>query len=142
MITSNRKLKTSLLFFSFSLSYLSRFFLCFPCLSDFHVIQNNSLKSLSPSHLLFFFHLGWGTGSELAKFQRTVENKEKWRKEAVKSSVAPQRPLKGGGAGAVHRAGPSGYSQASIIGQSSYKLHQSFTSPPRSNHKYVQSRLC
>ena len=34
---------------------------------------------------------GW-TGLEFAKFQRAVENREKWRKLVVKSSVVPQRP--------------------------------------------------
>ena len=32
------------------------------------------------------------TGLELAKSQRTVEKKEKWRKLVAKSSVVPQRP--------------------------------------------------
>ena len=32
------------------------------------------------------------TGLELAKSQRAVENREKWRKLVVKSSVVPQRP--------------------------------------------------
>ena len=32
------------------------------------------------------------TGTEFANFQRAVENKEKWRKLVVKSSVVPQRP--------------------------------------------------
>ena len=32
------------------------------------------------------------TGLEFAKFQRAVENREKWRKLVVKSSVVPQRP--------------------------------------------------
>ena len=32
------------------------------------------------------------TGPEFAKSQRAVENREKWRKLAVKSSVVPQRP--------------------------------------------------
>ena len=32
------------------------------------------------------------TGLEFAKSQRTVENREKWRKLVVKSSVVPQRP--------------------------------------------------
>ena len=32
------------------------------------------------------------TGLEFAKSQRTAENREKWRKLAVKSSVVPQRP--------------------------------------------------
>ena len=32
------------------------------------------------------------TGLEFAKSQRAVENREKWRKLVVKSSVAPQRP--------------------------------------------------
>ena len=31
------------------------------------------------------------TGLEFAKSQRVVENKEKWRKLVVKSSVVPQR---------------------------------------------------
>ena len=31
------------------------------------------------------------TGLEFAKFQRAVENREKWRKLVVKSSVVPQR---------------------------------------------------
>ena len=33
------------------------------------------------------------TGLELAKSQRAVENREKWRKLVAKSSVVPQRPL-------------------------------------------------
>ena len=33
------------------------------------------------------------TGMEFAKSQREVENREKWRKLVVKSSVVPQRPL-------------------------------------------------
>ena len=33
------------------------------------------------------------TGLEFATSQRAVENKEKWRKLVVKSSVVPQRPL-------------------------------------------------
>ena len=33
------------------------------------------------------------TGLEFAKSQRVVENKEKWRKLVVKSSVVPQQPL-------------------------------------------------
>ena len=32
------------------------------------------------------------TGLELAKSQREVENREKWRKLVAKSSVAPQDP--------------------------------------------------
>ena len=32
------------------------------------------------------------TGLEFGKSQRAVENREKWRKLAVKSSVVPQRP--------------------------------------------------
>ena len=32
------------------------------------------------------------TGLEFAKFQRAVQNREKWRKLVVKSSVVPQRP--------------------------------------------------
>ena len=32
------------------------------------------------------------TGLEFAKVQREVENREKWRKLIVKSSVVPQRP--------------------------------------------------
>ena len=32
------------------------------------------------------------TGLEFAKFQRAVEDREKWRKLAVKSSVVPQQP--------------------------------------------------
>ena len=32
------------------------------------------------------------TGLEFAKSQRSVENREKWRKLVVKSSVVPQRP--------------------------------------------------
>ena len=32
------------------------------------------------------------TGLEFGKFQRTVENREKWRKLVEKSSVVPQRP--------------------------------------------------
>ena len=32
------------------------------------------------------------TGIEFAKSQKTVENREKWRKLVVKSSVVPQRP--------------------------------------------------
>ena len=31
------------------------------------------------------------TGLEFTKFQRSVENREKWRKLAVKLSVVPQR---------------------------------------------------
>ena len=34
---------------------------------------------------------GW-TGLEFAKPQRAVENREKWRKLVVKSSMVPQRP--------------------------------------------------
>ena len=34
------------------------------------------------------------TGLELAKSQRAVENREKWRKLVVKSSVVPQQPLR------------------------------------------------
>ena len=34
------------------------------------------------------------TGLEFAKSQRAVENREKWRKLVVKSSVVPQRPLR------------------------------------------------
>ena len=34
---------------------------------------------------------GW-TGLEFAKSQRTVENRERWRKLVAKSSVVPQRP--------------------------------------------------
>ena len=33
------------------------------------------------------------TGLEFAKSQRAVENRGKWRKLVVKSSVVPQRPL-------------------------------------------------
>ena len=33
------------------------------------------------------------TGLEFSKSQRAVENREKWRKLDVKSSVVPQRPL-------------------------------------------------
>ena len=32
------------------------------------------------------------TGLEFGKSQRAVENREKWRKLVVKSSVVPQRP--------------------------------------------------
>ena len=32
------------------------------------------------------------TGLEFAESQRAVENREKWRKLVVKSSVVPQRP--------------------------------------------------
>ena len=32
-------------------------------------------------------------GLEFGKSKRAVENKEKWRKMVVKSSVVPQRPL-------------------------------------------------
>ena len=32
------------------------------------------------------------TGLEFAKFQRAVENREKWKKLVAKSSVVPQRP--------------------------------------------------
>ena len=32
------------------------------------------------------------TGLEFAKSQRAVENREKWRKLVVKSSVVPQQP--------------------------------------------------
>ena len=32
------------------------------------------------------------SGLEFAKSQRAVENREKWRKLVVKSSVVPQRP--------------------------------------------------
>ena len=32
------------------------------------------------------------TGLEFAKSERAVENKDKWRKLVVKSSVVPQRP--------------------------------------------------
>ena len=32
------------------------------------------------------------TGLEFAKFQRAVENREKWRKLVAKSSAVPQRP--------------------------------------------------
>ena len=34
------------------------------------------------------------TGLEFAKFQKAVENREKWRKLVVKSSVVPQRTLR------------------------------------------------
>ena len=34
------------------------------------------------------------TGLEFAKFQRAVENREKWRKLVVKTSVVPQPPLR------------------------------------------------
>ena len=34
------------------------------------------------------------TGLEFAKSQRAVENREKWRKLVVKSSMVPQRPLR------------------------------------------------
>ena len=33
------------------------------------------------------------TGLEFGKSRRVVENREKWRKLVVKSSVVPQRPL-------------------------------------------------
>ena len=33
------------------------------------------------------------TGLEFAKSRRAVENRERWRKLVVKSSVVPQRPL-------------------------------------------------
>ena len=36
-------------------------------------------------------HQGW-TGLEFAKSQRSVENREKWRKLVVKLSVVPHRP--------------------------------------------------
>ena len=35
---------------------------------------------------------GNGIGLEFAKFQRAVEDRGKWRKLVVKSSVVPQRP--------------------------------------------------
>ena len=34
------------------------------------------------------------TGLEFIKSKRTVENRKKWRKPVVKSSVVPQRPLR------------------------------------------------
>ena len=34
------------------------------------------------------------TGLEFAESQRAVENRGKWRKLVVKSSVVPQRPLR------------------------------------------------
>ena len=34
------------------------------------------------------------TGLKFAKSQRPVENREKWRKLVVKTSVVPQRPLR------------------------------------------------
>ena len=34
------------------------------------------------------------TGLEFAKSQRAVENREKWRKLILKSSVVPQRSLR------------------------------------------------
>ena len=34
------------------------------------------------------------TGLEFTKSQRAVENRDKWRKLALKSSVVPQRPLR------------------------------------------------
>ena len=37
-------------------------------------------------------HIREWTGLEFAKSQRAVENREKWRKLVVKSSVVPQRP--------------------------------------------------
>ena len=37
-------------------------------------------------------NIGEWTGLDLAKFQRAVENREKWRKLVAKSSVVPQRP--------------------------------------------------
>ena len=36
--------------------------------------------------------IGEWTGLEFAKSQRAVENREKWRKVVVKSSLLPQRP--------------------------------------------------
>ena len=44
-------------------------------------------------HLDAHFDLAERTGLECAKSQRTVENREKWRKLVVKSSVVPQQPL-------------------------------------------------
>ena len=37
-------------------------------------------------------HRGNGTGLEFAKSQRAVENRDKWRKLVVKSSMVSQRP--------------------------------------------------
>ena len=37
-------------------------------------------------------NIGEWTGLELAKSQRAVENRGKWRKLVAKSSVVPQRP--------------------------------------------------
>ena len=37
-------------------------------------------------------NIGEWTGLEFAKFQRAVENREKWKKLVAKSSVVPQRP--------------------------------------------------
>ena len=37
-------------------------------------------------------HVREWTDLEFAKSQRAVENREKWRKLVVKSSVVPQRP--------------------------------------------------
>ena len=34
------------------------------------------------------------TGLAFAKSQRTIENREKWRKLVVRSSVVPKRPLR------------------------------------------------
>ena len=34
------------------------------------------------------------TDLEFGRFQRAVENREKWRKLVAKSSVVPQRPLR------------------------------------------------
>ena len=43
------------------------------------------------------------TGLEFAKSKRAVENREKWRKMVVKSSVVPQRPPAVEGVGKVRR---------------------------------------
>ena len=38
-------------------------------------------------------NIGEWTGLEFTNFQGAVENREKWRKLVVKSSVVPQQPL-------------------------------------------------
>ena len=39
-------------------------------------------------------NIGEWAGLEFGKSQRAVENREKWRKLVVRSSVVPQQPLR------------------------------------------------
>ena len=60
------------------------------CLTDEREILNRCTEYCSEQRWADTI-VEW-TGLEFAKSQRSVENRKKWRKLVVKSSVVPQRP--------------------------------------------------